>query len=96
MTAIWANQDCKDFDLLLTVMFDAVSEANLVGYVGAEISDKGCVLADYWGEGVFACEYKLPARGEPLGILFQGGFRPIFYTTEWTVASSWIPAFSWW
>ena len=77
-------------------MFDAESEANLVGYVGAELSTKGCVLADYWGEGVFACEYLLTSQGEPLGILFQGGYKPIFYTSEWIVADNWVSAFSWW
>ena len=97
MTALWAAHDCKDFDLLLTVMLDAVSEANLVGFVGAELSAKECVLADYWGEGVYACEYEILARAEPLGILFKGGFRPVFYSTEWTTATAaWTPAFNWW
>jgi hypothetical protein len=70
MTAFWAQQDCKDYDLILTVMLDDVAEANLVGYVGADLSSKGCVLADYWGEGVYACEYELLASGDPFGILF--------------------------
>lgn len=75
-------------------MFDAVSEANLVGFWGAEYSTKGCVLASYWGEGVFACEYVLKVN-EPFGALFKGGFKPIFYEHEWVVAENWIPSFSW-
>ena len=96
MFALWASQDCKDFDLLLTVMIDEQSEANLVGFAGANLSDKECVIAENWGAGVYACEYDLPANGQPLGILFKGGFRPIYYTTQWTLAQSWVPAFSWW
>ena len=96
MTALWATQNCKDFDMLLTVMFDDATFEHMVGYVGADLSEKGCLVADYWGKDVYACEYVLHARGDPLGILFKGGFRPVFYTHEWTVTEKWVPAFNWW
>ena len=37
--ALWANQNCKDFDLLLTIVLDTGIEKNLVGYLGADLSD---------------------------------------------------------
>ena len=45
--AFWANHDCSDYDLLLNVMFDAETELNLIGYVGASLSSKQCVNTDY-------------------------------------------------
>ena len=53
--ALWANHDCKDYDLLLNVMLDAEAELNLVGFVGAGLSIKECVQADYLAEGILAC-----------------------------------------
>ena len=41
--ALWANQNCKDFDLLLTVTLDSESLNNLLGYTGADLTEKGCV-----------------------------------------------------
>lgn len=55
MFAFWANQDCSDYDLILNIMLDAEAELNLVGYVGADLSAKACVLADNIGDGVIAC-----------------------------------------
>jgi len=89
MVALWADQDCKDFDLYLTVMLDEETQANNEGYVGADLTAKGCVIAEYMGEGIYACEYQLIAGGTPLGILFQGGFQPIYYTTQWTKTANW-------
>ena len=96
MTAIWAQQDCLNYDMVLTAIFDAEVDENLLGFTGAELSNKGCTKATYWGEGVFACEYILKARALPLGILFKNGFNPIFYTTEWRVTENFVPAYSWW
>jgi len=43
MFAIWANHDCTDYTLFLTLLIDEDEQRNLVGYNGAELSDKGCV-----------------------------------------------------
>ena len=41
--ALWAAQNCKDYDLLLTVTLDSESLNNLIGYTGANLTEKGCV-----------------------------------------------------
>ena len=79
--ALWAEHDCDDYDLLLTVVLDARTVENFVGYVGADMSQKGCVPV-FWFEETVACEFDLKA-GNPFAILFAGGFTPVFYTTKW-------------
>lgn len=96
MWALWAQQDCRDFDLILTVLLDEEARANLAGWIGADLTEKGCVSADHFNEGVVACEFDLPARGNKFGMLFSGGFIPVFYTVEWRLAENWVPAFNWW
>merc|ERR1712051_100537 len=41
--ALWANQNCKDFDLILTVTLDSETLNNLIGYTGADLTEKGCI-----------------------------------------------------
>ena len=95
--AFWANHDCSDYDLLLNVMFDAETELNLIGYVGASLSSKQCVNADYLGDRIVSCQFDLKANGSNFAILFKGGFHPIFYTVEWVSnTKSWLDTFSWW
>ena len=93
--ALWASHDCSDFDLILTVVLNKATQDDFLGFVGADLSKKGCVDV-YWFENTIACEFVLNSRGENFGILFEGGFTPVFYTTEWVRASAWIPAYSWW
>jgi len=81
--AIWAQQDCSAFDLVLTVLLNQEAEVNLIGWVGADLTDKGCVKAAHLSEDVIACEFELLAGGDKFGMLFSGGFIPTFYTVEW-------------
>merc|ERR1712079_190975 len=61
MWALWADQDCSDFDLILTVIMDEQAENNLIGWIGADLADRKCVKADYWSEGVIACDFEIKA-----------------------------------
>jgi len=83
MFAIWANHDCQDYTLYLTLLIAEDEQRNLVGYNGAELSRKGCVQADTWSSGMLACEFELPASGDNFGILFKGGVAGVFYTQDW-------------
>lgn len=83
MWALWAQQDCSAFDLVLTVLLNQEAEVNLIGWIGADLTDKGCVKADHLSEDVIACEFELLAGGDKFGMLFSGGFIPTFYTQEW-------------
>ena len=96
MWALWAAQNCRDYDLLITVMLDEMAVNKMIGYVGADLTDKGCVRAPHYGD-VQACEFNIKARTRNFGILFAGGFSPVFYVTEWQEdALSWQPAWDWW
>lgn len=83
--------------MVLTIMLDVEAELNLVGYVGADLTAEECVLADNFGDGIIACEFELKAGGENFGILFKGGFHPIYYTLKWVnnASPSWTDPFSW-
>ena len=80
----------------MTIVLNTGIEKNLVGYLGAELSDQGCISVEYLAESVITCQYLLKARGNNFGILFQGGFTPIFYTVEWVRSAAYVPSFSWW
>ena len=72
------------------------AEVNMVGFFGADVTENNCVNANYWSTGILACEFKLKAGGDNFGMLFSGGFIPVFYTVEWKLAENWAPAFNWW
>lgn len=93
--SLWANQNCKDFDLLLTVIFDKDAEDSLLGFTGADLSSKGCKTMKDFSTAI-ACEYELKANGGNFGVLFSGKFAPVYYFTEWKKSSTWKPYFSWW
>lgn len=94
-SAFVANHDCSDRKLLLTVVLDSSAIANFVGYTGARLSEKSCSDVDMFA-GTVACEFELPPFSANLGILFKGGFNPVFYTTEWVGEETWVNSFNWW
>ena len=95
--ALWANHDCSDYDLLLNIVMDAEAELNLLGYLGANLSAKECVTADYLAEGVTACQFELKAGGTNFAMLFKGGYHPIYFTEEWESNETWAaPTLGWW
>ena len=67
--ALWANHDCKDFDLILTVTLDSETLNNLIGYTGADLTEKGCIYTQ-WFDDIIACEFKLIANSDNFAILF--------------------------
>ena len=91
----WANHDCSEYTLYLTVVMDEETRGNLLSVEGPALSDKGCVDEDRLG-GVTACEFKIEAGSDNLGLLFENEFRPVFYTAEWESDSPWLPASGWW
>ena len=89
MWAFYAGQTCDDHDLLLTVVFDEHALEHIVGFLGADISPAGCSYTFFY-EDAIACEFELKAGQDDLGILFTGGFNPIFYTQEWVrIGETW-------
>ena len=48
------------------------------------------------GEEVEACEFVLPHGGKNFGILFKGGFHPIWHEYEWAYNPAWESWFGGW
>ena len=81
--AFWAAQDCKDWDLYLTLVTDTDTSEMVLAIHGAELSlRRGCYETSLVDE-VVACEFLLPHGGHNFSVLFQGGFHPIWYEYEW-------------
>ena len=95
MWAFYVGHDCLDYDLLVTVVFDRYAIQHIKGIIGADYSENGCMDTFYFADTV-ACEFKLEAYGAGLGILFAGGFNPIFYTEEWVASKTTVSVLSWW
>ena len=94
--SLWAHQNCKEFDMILTVFLDEPAYANMRGYIGAEETERGCSRVEYLGPEITQCEFELKARGSKFGMLFSGGFMPIFYEVDWKLAETYVPVFNWW
>ena len=93
--ALWAGQDCKDWDLYLTIVGDQETGNLAVHYTGAEPSlRRGCY--DVYDLDVGACEFYLPHAGDNFGILFAGGFHSIWYEYEWVYNPTWNSWFGGW
>ena len=81
--ALWASHNCADWDLYLTVVVDKQTSENALTYAGADPSyGHGCYETSISEDAIF-CEFYLPHGGDNFGILFQGGFHPIWYEFEW-------------
>ena len=94
--ALWAAQDCEDWDLYLTVVVDRDTSEKALTYAGAEPSTRrGCYEA-VWFEDVDACEFYLPHGGSNFGMLFQGGFHAIWHEYEWVYNPAWESWFGDW
>ena len=96
MWALWAAQDCSNYDMIITVLFDDYTYVNARGYVGADLSKRRCGRADYLGDGMNVCEFEMPAGSDNFGILFSGGFQPIYYVVDWRVSMNRSPSFDYW
>lgn len=95
MWAFWAAHDCTDYSLLLTLVFSEESIAKVVGFHGAELSSKGCSASTAFN-GAFTCEFELDIARQGFGLLFMGGFTPVFHLTEWQQETDWEDTFNWW
>ena len=68
--ALWAAQDCADWDLYLTIVVDKKTSEMAMHATGADITyDHGCYETSISDEAIF-CEFYLPHGGSPFGILF--------------------------
>ena len=81
--------------MILTVVFDPEALQNLVGYTGADLSENGCKAMKHSYQTAI-CQFDLKANGSNFGILFQGGYNPLFYKITWKETFTWTPAFDWW
>lgn len=87
--ALWAAHDCNDWDLYVTVVADSETAEYVLDYTGAEPSvRRGCYEVLLFDE-VGACEFFLPHGGPNFGILFEGGFHPIWHEYEWEYNPGW-------
>ena len=88
--AIFAAHDCSDWDLYLTLAFDGDSDARAFMYTGAEPSERrGCYQTAWQGYDGGACEFFLPHGGDNFGLLFGGGFHPVWHEHEWEYNPQW-------
>jgi len=93
--AFWAAHNCNNYSLLLTVVFSTQAMTRLAGYYGASMTQNGCSKAANFGDS-YACEFELKTRTN-FGLLFSGGFTPIFYLTEWHAKEqTWINTIKFW
>ena len=93
--AIFAAHDCSDWDLYLTLAGDEHTGDHALSYIGAEPSERrGCY--DTWQEDIGACEFYLPHGGNNFGILFGGGFQPVWHEHEWEYSPQWNSWFGGW
>ena len=94
MWALWAGQDCKDYDLKLTVVLTKETDQNNIGYYGAELDGDTCRETLYF-KGAISCVFTVKSDSK-FGMLFKGGFSPVYYTTEWVRDADYESALSWW
>ena len=89
--ALWAAQDCSDWDLYLTVVYEEETHDITVAYFGAEKSERRGCYWTWWQNRVdaMACEFVLPHGGDNFGILFAGGFHGIWHEYEWEYNPGW-------
>lgn len=80
--SLWADHNCKDYNLLLTLVMDQEVVDKVLGWVGVKGSKASCSQA-YIYDGALACEFELAPGSHNFGVLLSGGFSPIFYMTEW-------------
>jgi len=81
--ALWAAHDCDDWDLYLTIVADSDTSKAAIAYHGAAPSERRGCYETVWFDDVDACEFYIPHNGENFGVLFQGGFHPVWYEYEW-------------
>lgn len=87
--AVWAGQDCSDWDLYFTVVMDSEAADYSIWWTGAEPSYRRGCYETYWFDEVYACEFYIPHGGDNFSLLFSGGFHAIWYEYEWEYNSSW-------
>jgi len=94
--ALWAAQDCSDWDLYLTLVVPKKVGEMALTYTGAEPSYRRGCYETVWFDDVDACEFHMPHGGPNFGVLFQGGFHAIWYEYEWEYAPAWDSWFGGW
>lgn len=94
--AVFAAQNCEDWDLYFTVVADSATADYAIHYTGAEPSvRRGCYESE-WFDEVGACEFYLPHGGDNFGMLFAGGFHAVWYEYEWEYNPEWNSWFGGW
>lgn len=94
MWSIWASQNCKGYDLMLTLILSQEADFNMVGYIGVDEDDVTCRDTTFFDNTV-SCEFRIDFE-DKFGVLFTGGFMPVFYTTEFVKTKEPETAYSWW
>lgn len=93
--ALWADHDCKDYNLLLTLVMDQEVVDKVLGWVGVKGSKAKCSQAFIY-DGALACEFTLKPSSHNFCVLLSGGFSPIFTMTEWIKNENWSDTFNFW
>lgn len=72
--SFWAglSDGCGDYSLLLTIVLDEEATRNMLGYIGSELTGRGCRNTYNFNESV-ACEFELKP-GDKFGMLLKGQF----------------------
>ena len=87
--SLWANHDCSDWDLYLTLIADSDTFNMGLTFTGAETSLRRGCYDIYQLEKIGACEFYLPHGGDNFAVLFEGGYHSVWYEYEWDYNPEW-------
>ena len=81
--AVWAGHDCTHWDLYITLIFPREQTDKILTYAGAALSERRGCYSTMWTVEMDACEFYLSNENRDVGILFRGGYHPIYFEHEW-------------
>ena len=87
--AVWAGHDCDHWDLFITLIMPRDQMQNILSVAGASLSERRGCYQTTWTIEMDACEFHLTSDQEDLGVLFKGGYHPIYFEHEWQLRPQW-------
>ena len=68
---LWANHDCKDWDLLITILMSEDAIKALVHMEGVILTDQvNCLTKQTQANSLYSCQFKIKPASDNLGLLF--------------------------
>ena len=84
--AIWANHDCVEWKVKLTLIMQAETSDSVIAVSGLEDGEKvPCQrVVTKLGRALDYCTISIGPKQDNFALLFKNGFQPIWYEEEWT------------